>query len=275
MVSLNGQSEEGGCRLVKLQYKVHEGTGPHLLLVHGFLSSPVQWALNLKALARVTTPVTVALYGHADSPSPTDAESYNPKNYVRQFEAIREKLAVDAWFVCGYSFGASLTMKYALDFPEKILGHIFTNSMSGFSDVSEKGSDPQAIVTRFDEGGIGAVEKIAVHPKNAKRLPPLLAESLLAESTRINAAGIGRSLAYTMPFSSSANRVVDNTCPSLLVHGMREKRFLDIRDELAKKMPHLEIVDLDAGHGVNMEQPEAFNEAVRKFVTKQLVNSPA
>lgn len=252
--------------MLKLKYKVHAGNGPPLLLVHGFLSSPAQWQLNLEALARVSTPVTVSLYGHADSPSPLDETSYLPENYIVQFELIRQQTGVEAWFICGYSFGASLTTRYALDYPGAILGHIFTNSMSGFSEVAEMGVDPEEIIRRYDEGGIEAVERIPVHPKNAKRLPPLLAQAIVTDSKRINAAGIGRSLAYTMPASSSADRIAGNTCPSLLLHGMKEKRFLAIRNILANKMPHLEIVDLDAGHGVNMEQPEAFNEAVVKFI---------
>lgn len=257
----------------KLNYKVHAGNGPPILLVHGLLSSPAQWLLNIGELSQVATPVTVALYGHADSPSPLDAPSYAPENYILQFEAIREELSVDRWFVCGYSFGASLTMRYTLDFSSKVLGHIFTNSMSGFSDVSDSETNPNAIVKKYDEGGLEAVERIPVHPKNAKRIPAEVAEALLIDSKRMNAAGIGRSLAYTMPDSSSAERIGENTRPTLLVHGVREKRFLDIRNDLAANMPELDIVDLEAGHGVNMEQPKAFNDAVVNFVTKQLASS--
>lgn len=256
----------------KLIYNVHEGNGPPILLVHGLLSSPAQWLLNIGELSRVATPITVSLYGHADSPSPLDAPSYAPENYILQFEEIREELRVDKWFVCGYSFGASLTMRYTLDFPSKVLGHIFTNSMSGFSDVSDPAKNPNTIVKKYDEGGLDAVERIPVHPKNAKRIPVKVAEALLVDSKRMNAAGIGRSLAYTMPHSSSAERIGENTRPTLLVHGEREKRFLGIRNDLAAHMPELAIVDLEAGHGVNMEQPEAFNDAVVKFVLKQLAS---
>lgn len=259
-------------KLNKLQYKVHAGNGPPILLVHGLLSSPAQWLLNIGELSQVATPVTVSLYGHADSPAPLDASSYAPENYIQQFEAIREELRVDKWFVCGYSFGASLTMKYSLDFSSKVLGHIFTNSMSGFSDIGEQDMDPNTIVKKYDDGGLEAVERIPVHPKHAKRIPAEVAQALLIDSKRMNAAGIGRSLAYSMPHSSSADRIGENTRPSLLVHGAKEKRFLDIRNYLAANMPHLEIVDLQAGHAVNMEQAEAFNDAVVKFVTKQLVS---
>jgi hypothetical protein len=57
---------------MQLYYDVHAGTGPYMLLVHGFLSSRSQWRLNLAALAGVVRPVVVELWGHGRSPAPTD-----------------------------------------------------------------------------------------------------------------------------------------------------------------------------------------------------------
>ena len=39
-----------------------------------------------------------------------------------------------------------------------------------------------------------------------------------------------------------------------------------MRDEAARRLPGLEIVDLDGGHSVNMEAADGFNAAVRDFV---------
>src|SRR2546427_30665 len=47
-----------------LYYDVHDGTGPYMLMVHGFLSSRAQWGPNLTALARVARPVVLELCGH-------------------------------------------------------------------------------------------------------------------------------------------------------------------------------------------------------------------
>ena len=35
---------------MQIRWDVHPGTGPYLLLVHGFLTGPTQWLLNLEAL---------------------------------------------------------------------------------------------------------------------------------------------------------------------------------------------------------------------------------
>ena len=51
----------------RLRYVVHKGEGPPLLMLHGVLSSNAQWSPNIEALSRVSTPVTVELWGHGDS----------------------------------------------------------------------------------------------------------------------------------------------------------------------------------------------------------------
>ena len=62
---------------MKLYVEVETGgTGPYLLLVHGFLSSRAQWRPNLEGLRRFCRPVVVELWGHGRSPTPDDPEAY-------------------------------------------------------------------------------------------------------------------------------------------------------------------------------------------------------
>ena len=75
---------------MRLHWQVHPGTGPYLLLVHGFLMGPNQWHPNLAALGAGCQPVVVDLLGHGDSPAPVDVECYRPSAYVKAFEAIRQ-----------------------------------------------------------------------------------------------------------------------------------------------------------------------------------------
>jgi 2-succinyl-6-hydroxy-2,4-cyclohexadiene-1-carboxylate synthase len=61
---------------MQLYYDIHDGTGPYVLMVHGFLSSRAQWRPNLAALACVTRPVVLELWGHARSPAPEELALY-------------------------------------------------------------------------------------------------------------------------------------------------------------------------------------------------------
>ena len=57
---------------MQLYYDVHDGTGPYVLLVHGFLSSRAQWRPNLAALASVMRPVVVELPSTLNPPAIVD-----------------------------------------------------------------------------------------------------------------------------------------------------------------------------------------------------------
>ncbi len=247
----------------------HDGRGPPLLLVHGMLASRSQWLLNLPAFAEFASPVTVELWGHHLSPAPTDPSAYNPSSYVLLFESIRERLGIDRWFIGGCSLGAALTMRYALEHPARVLGQFLTNSSSAFADAATSELWQESSESSYDRivrGGMHAIDRIAVHPRHAKRLPTEVKQALIDDATLHTVEGVAGTMRWTSPYASVRSRVAANTVPSLLLCGMHERRFQPLRAYAATAMPHLTVVDLPAGHGVNMEAAEAFNLHVKKFV---------
>ena len=252
-------------------WEVHPGDGPYLLLVHGFLSSRAQWGANIAALGNVCRPVVMELFGHGRSPSPKNSGSYRVEHYVAAMEGIRERLGADTWFVCGYSLGAAISIRYALTHPARLRGHIFTNSASAFADAGLADAwraNARESAQRIRDGGMDAVNRMAVHPRRAKRLPKALHEALVKDAERIDPAGIAGAIEGTMPTASVREAIRGNRVPALLVCGRFEKRFAPHRDHAAAEMPQLAIVDVDSGHAVNMATAAAFNAAVSAFVAK-------
>lgn len=250
-------------------WRVHDGTGPHLLLVHGFLSSRSQWLLNLDELASVCRPVTVELFGHHESPSPEDPACYTADYYVRAFEAIREAVGAEQWFVLGYSLGAGLTLRYAFDHPDRILGHLFTNSTSGLADAEQQTAfeaTATEVAEKIRSGGLAAMARIPVHPRHGWKLPKPVYEALVADSATHDPEGIANTIAITNAGASMRTRLTANTRPACLIWGTREKRFQPMAEYARTHMPKLKIVALEAGHGMNMEAAESFNSAVAEFI---------
>lgn len=238
-------------------------------MLHGVLSSAAQWQLNLDALAQVCRPVIVELWGHGHSPAPDDTNLYTPEAYARQFDLIRQALQVQTWIVCGYSLGAGLIMRYAMTHPAHVRGVIFTNSASAFASqdqVRRWQTDAPATAERILEKGHAAIEKIPVHPKYAKRLPPAVKHALLKDAAKLSPMGIANTLLHTNPAASVRDLVEDNPIPALLCFGKHERKFQPTRDWLIEHMPNLEHVDLEAGHAVNMEDHHGFNKATTAFI---------
>lgn len=253
-------------------WEVHDGSGPFLLLVHGILSSRVQWCLNLPALRRVARPVIVELWGHGRSPSPPDSASCEPRGYVRQFESIRQSLGAERWFVCGQSLGAALTLRYALDCPERFLAHIFTNSISALADadwVAATRAGTPSLADAIEEGGVSAIERLPIHPSYATRIPAETHRVLLEDAARLDPHGVAQTFRHTVPGSSVRERVHENRVPTLLVCGERERRFQAHREFAERAMPQLEVVRLDAGHAVNLEASDRFDAAASEFLSRR------
>jgi pimeloyl-ACP methyl ester carboxylesterase len=251
-----------------LYYEVHGDTGPFMLLVHGMLSSRAQWMLNIEALSEFCRPVVVELLGHGRSPSPREAGAYAPACYVQEFETIRESVGAERWLVCGQSLGAALTLRYSLDCPDRVIAQAFTNSNSALADEAwrERVIPLMAAQARhLRHVGRAALERHPLNPARGKRLPALARDLLVADYALHTPEGIAATGLYTVPESSVRDRAATITVPTLLVAGEREEGFAEARVFAEATIPCIEVVRLDAGHAVNMEAADAFNEAVAAF----------
>jgi pimeloyl-ACP methyl ester carboxylesterase len=251
-----------------MHVEVHAGTGPYLLLVHGICSSRAQWRPNLAGLAAFSRPVVVELLGHGRSQSPAEDAAYAVGAYLARFETIRADLGAERWAICGQSFGAGLTLNYALERPERILGQVFTNSNSALAKRNPAITDEMRLarLAGFETRGRTALEAMPFFPKRSGRLAPGVEDELLGDTALISLEGFAQGLRYTAPGLSVIDRFAETKVPTLLVNGRREKSFQPVRDEAARLLPALQVVDLDGGHPINLDRPEAFNAAVRAFL---------
>ncbi|HBA41821.1 MAG TPA: hypothetical protein DDW95_07065 [Alphaproteobacteria bacterium] len=257
--------------MTQFYYEVHEGNGPFLFLLHGMLSSRAQWLRNLDTLKQFSTPVIAEFWGHGRSPSPEDPAYYDPMQYVAQIENIRKAVGAERWFLCGQSFGATATLRYSLHYPERVMGQIFTNSTSALATnevTKELYRDVNKLAQKLESGGPEGLKKMRIHPIHAKRLPPGAQEELLEDAPLLNPSGIARVFKYTSPHASVADEVSATTVPTLLVAGEQEDRFTPHREYGEKHIRGLEVVGADGGHAINIEAPEAFNQAVRDFIAR-------
>lgn len=251
-----------------LAHTVLPGSGPYLFLLHGMLSSRGQWAANLEALAQVATPVVFELWGHGQSPTPPDADCYAVDGYLREFEWVRQALGVDSVLLCGQSFGAGLTLNYACRYPDRVRAQVFTNTLSGLSLAGELRSREQAelIARDLETHGLEALRRLPFHPARARSLPEPWKNRLVEAADHTDPQAVANTLRLTGPQQSALAQLDRIRCPTLLVNGQLERRFQPLRERAVQGIRQLRVVDLPAGHAVNLEQADAFNQAVQAFL---------
>jgi pimeloyl-ACP methyl ester carboxylesterase len=234
---------------------------PALLLVHGFLSSNLQWSPNLAALGRRFRVVAVELWGHGKSPTPRDPACYRVGHYASELRRIRVELGIDRWVVCGQSFGAGIAIRYALADAPHVRGLVFTNSRSALNDVTREGSGGGSLET-FEAMD---TRTLPFHPCHAKRFPEALKARMVAAADAVPAYALWQASTTTLADTSCRGVAADLALPTLLVNGRYEKIFQPDRDFAAATIPGIEIVDLDAGHSVNIEAAREFERALIDF----------
>ena len=241
---------------------------PVLVFIHGMLASRHQWTGHFEALHSHVQPVCVELWGHGDSPAPEDASYYAIQAIIGQIEHWRQSRRIDRLIVCGHSFGAGLAMRYALSYPGNVSGLIFMNSLSALSEPTLFTDNPtrKARMQALLADGIQALRRLPFHPRHALRLDADLRARLVREADQVNPAAVVKLNLLTGPSLSVLSELGQIQCSTLLINGRFEKRFQPMRERALAQIRHCEVVDLDAGHAVNLEQPVAFNHAVTQFV---------
>ena len=108
---------------VEIAYQVG-GTGPALLLLHGFPQTKAIWHQVAPALARDFTVVAADLRGYGQSSKlhgKADHSTYSKRSMAADQHALMKSLGFDQFFLLGHDRGGRVSHRLAADFPESVL----------------------------------------------------------------------------------------------------------------------------------------------------------
>lgn len=246
-----------------LRYEVlGNPNGPTLALLHGFMSSNAQWDLNVDRLGAELRLVLIELRGHGQSPAPEDPAMYERPVTVASLDEVRQAVGCDAWWIGGHSLGGATAIRYALDHPKRVNGVVFSNTRAAFSTPESTVGVVSTVVAGLDD-----LRSLPYHPIHAKRFP----EDLKAKMVAIADNMAPHAVRNTVGARTGASSVNDQhllTMPVLLVNGRFERAFQECVPSARQAIRDLEVVDLDGGHSVNIEQAEGFDRSVLAFVKR-------
>src|SRR3954447_24985087 len=100
------------------------GTGPGLLLLHGFPQTHVMWRPVAQLLAERFTVVFADLHGYGESgcpPSPPDHSAYSKRAMARDMVEVMATLGFPRFHLAGHDRGGRVAYRLALDHPRSIV----------------------------------------------------------------------------------------------------------------------------------------------------------
>jgi len=238
------------------------GSGPRLVLAHGFTQTARLWGAFGDLLARHHELVAVDLPGHGGS---TDVRCNLPEGGAR--------LAVtggsDRYDLLGYSLGARFALHAVLARPDLVRRLVLIGGTPGIDDPSVRArrrERDQATAADLEATGDveGFLRRWVASPMFAR-----VADPGLAERRRNTSAGLASSLRLAGAGAQEPlwDRLHLITVPTLLIAGAADVRFAAIGDRMVAEMPEavLSLVP-GAGHAAHLEQPTLTAASVLAFL---------
>ena len=248
---------------VDLYYEVN-GQGPPVLLGHGFAGTTRMWDTQVPAFSQEYRFITYDLRGHGQTETPPSLSQYSVDIVVEDMFQLLRLLGVEKGVVGGLSLGGYLALHFYFQHKEMVTALLLIDTGPGYR--SEKGKQQWnerriACAELLETQGIVAFadSEYAVNDYYTPR-------ELMLTLNPIGLANVSRGV---MLNPALADRLSEIDVPTLIIVGEHDAAFLQATDYMHKHIRNSKkVVVANAGHGVNVDQPEVFNSTVFDFLER-------
>jgi pimeloyl-ACP methyl ester carboxylesterase len=260
---------------VRLYAEAHGGGSP-VVLSCALHTTCENWRPQVPPLVAAGYRVVLWDYrGHGRSDAPGDPEAYSMERVVEDLAQVLDALAPRAPVVLGgLSFGGLASLHFALGRPERVRALLLVASGPGFKNPEAQRRWEESVersASYLERKGLAAFVESRAAETLVGRRPELPAAR---EAARAIAAQRPHGLAhFGRRVAAPAPCVIDDLprieAPALVVVGEHDAAYLRSAEVLAAKLRRAERVTIpEAGHVVNIEQAEAFDDAVLRFLAR-------
>jgi pimeloyl-ACP methyl ester carboxylesterase len=242
---------------VKIHYEVH-GTGPTLLLSHGYSSTARMWDGQIAALKDRYRVVVWDMRGHGESDYPADPDLYSEALTVGDMLALLDTVGARKAIVSGLSLGGYMSLAFHASHPDRVAALMLFDTGPGFKKDEARAKWNETARKRaadFEARGLAALnisdEVRLTRHRDASGLAGAARGMLAQQNDRV---------------IQSLDRI---DVPTLVLVGANDTNFLAATDYMAAKIKgSTKTVVPGAGHAANLHQPARFNQAVEAFLAK-------
>ena len=279
---MKSPTKVGTLKLVfRCGYRVNSQT---IILLHGFPFNRSMWSEQFGFLTargyRVLAPDLRGLGAKVAQTSVFETSTPNHRlksvppatmdDMARDVASMMEAANVHEAIICGLSMGCYVAFEFVQLFPARVQALILCGPRAQGPDAAEKQSRETQAQRALNEGMDFAVESITTKllaRQTVDQKPQVVARvrEMVLETDPRGAAAAQLGMAARRDYSADLARI---SVPTLVVagheDGVRTPRDAEFIQEGISQSELLVI--RDAGHLMNMEQPDIFNEAIDRFL---------
>ena len=257
-------------------YFEESGEGYPIIFIHEFASDIRGWEPQLRHFSRGYRCIAYNARGYPPSDVPDDASSYSWEFAVDDIAAVMRGLSIERAHLVGLSMGGYAALQFGLRYPEKV-GAIFAAAVGSGSHPSRRDAwlRETSVLARIlsDRGIEGIAERIARGPARIqlKHKDPKGWQEFLARLVELSPRGLSHTMARCQALRPSLHDLRDQlsglTLPVLLAVGDEDIACLETNLMLKSVLPSSGVwICPNTGHGINLEEPAAFNDQIERFL---------
>ena len=247
------------------------GSGPPIVLLHGFSFDMRSWDGQLAAFAAHHTVLRYDLRGFGRSALPDNTEGAEPYSHIDDLVALLQAPELGSLgpaHLVGLSLGANVALGCALERPDMVRGLVLVSpGLMGHRWREER--PPDAAMAYARHHGVEATRAFwLAHPLFASLADYPEAGARLAAVVADYSGWHWQHRNPMRPFTATAADLPGVRAPTLVVSGGRDVTgYREIADVLSAGIPGAQRFTLsEAGHVLPMEVPERFNARVLAFL---------
>lgn len=260
-----------------------QGSGPALVLVHGFGGAKEDFSDQLDELARDHRVVVMDLRGHGESDGPDDEASYSLDRFAADIENVVDQLGITSFRLLGHSMGGMVVRRFVLSRPHRVDALILMDTSPG--PVPDMDAEIMALGIQIaNEQGMDELKRVmdAFSPLDTPAYQRVLAQR---PGYREFGDAKWRALSRAM-WVAMAVEILDQpdqlaalaavACPTLVIVGVEDAPFRGVSEQMAATIPDAELVVIpDAGHSPQFENGDVWLATLSGFLADVEAVSPA
>lgn len=257
---------------------VEKGSGPPVVSVHGSLGSYENWLGTVEALAQQHRVIAYSRRYHTPNAEPDDASDYSCQLHTADLIALIDSLRLAPVHLLGHSYGGALALLVARQQPEMVRTLLLLEpGVYSMVPATPEGQAVQKerarlmapagdLVKKGDDAALARLMiNLVCRPGTFEELPADIQAGFLANAR----AGRAQALSTVPPPSFSCSDAATLRLPVLLVGGRTSPpEFGLILNELERCLPNAERVQVEAGHGLMLVNPDEVSRVLLAFLKK-------
>jgi pimeloyl-ACP methyl ester carboxylesterase len=248
----------------RIRYEDSGGEGPPVVLAHGFLMDREMFAPQVEALAPEYRVITWDERGFGETEF--DREPFTYWDSAADCLGLLDHLGIERAVLGGMSQGGFLSMRAALQAPERVRALILIDTQSGVEDPERLPAYRQMQQTWLQAG---PVDELAQAIAGLIIGDPRLNEVWIEKWRKLPRESMKAPGDCLFERDDITERLGEIECPALVIHGTADISIeIERAERLSERLPGCErVVRIEgAPHASNLTHPAEANEAILAFL---------